>query len=54
MSVGFRAVQWNRDKLLYDVLLLAAVAPYVAGFIVVMARLEPPKGCARRDRLRTA
>jgi hypothetical protein len=30
MSVGFRAVQWNRDKLVYDGLLLAAVALYGA------------------------
>jgi nitrite reductase/ring-hydroxylating ferredoxin subunit/DMSO/TMAO reductase YedYZ heme-binding membrane subunit len=43
MSVGFRAVQWNRDKLVYDALLLAAVALYIAGFLVVVARLEPPK-----------
>ena len=28
MSVGFRAVQWNRDKLVYDGILLAAVAIY--------------------------
>ena len=32
MSVGFRAVQWNRDKLVYDGILLAAVALYIAGF----------------------
>jgi nitrite reductase/ring-hydroxylating ferredoxin subunit/DMSO/TMAO reductase YedYZ heme-binding membrane subunit len=43
MSVGFRAVQWNRDKLVYDGLLLAAVALYVGGFLLVVARLEPPK-----------
>ena len=43
MSVGFRAVQWNRDKLVYDALLLTAVALYIAGFLVVVARLEPPK-----------
>jgi len=43
MSVGFRAVQWNRDKLVYDGLLLAAVALYIVGFVVVEARLEPPR-----------
>jgi len=43
MSVGFRAVQWNRDKLVYDGLLLAAVALYVTVFLVVVPRLEPPK-----------
>jgi DMSO/TMAO reductase YedYZ heme-binding membrane subunit len=44
MSVGFRAVQWNRDKLVYDGLLLAAVALYVTIFLIVVRRqLEPPK-----------
>jgi nitrite reductase/ring-hydroxylating ferredoxin subunit/DMSO/TMAO reductase YedYZ heme-binding membrane subunit len=43
MSVGFRAVQWNRDKLIYDGLLLAAVALYVTVFLIVVPRLEPPK-----------
>jgi nitrite reductase/ring-hydroxylating ferredoxin subunit/DMSO/TMAO reductase YedYZ heme-binding membrane subunit len=43
MSAGYRAVQWNRDKLVYDGLLLAAVALYVAGFLIVVARFEPPK-----------
>jgi nitrite reductase/ring-hydroxylating ferredoxin subunit/DMSO/TMAO reductase YedYZ heme-binding membrane subunit len=43
MSVGFRAVQWNRDKLVYDGLLLLAVALYIGVFLVVVARLEPPK-----------
>jgi len=28
MSVGFRAVQWNRAKLVYDGILLVAVATY--------------------------
>jgi hypothetical protein len=43
MSVGFRAVQWNRDKLVYDGLLLAVLALYVTVFLIVVARLEPPK-----------
>ena len=43
MSAGFRAVQWNRDKLVYDGVLLAAVALYLFGFIAVDAWLAPPK-----------
>src|SRR5580693_8094525 len=43
MSVAYRAVQWNRDKLVYDGVLIAAVALYIAVFLVVGARLEPPK-----------
>jgi nitrite reductase/ring-hydroxylating ferredoxin subunit/DMSO/TMAO reductase YedYZ heme-binding membrane subunit len=43
MSLGFRAVHWNRDKLVYDGLLLAAVALYVTAFLIVVRRLEPPK-----------
>ena len=43
MSVGFRAVQWNRDKLVYDGILLAAVALYIAGFAAIYWGLHPPK-----------
>ena len=43
MSVGFRAVQWNRDKLVYDGILLAAVALYIGGFAAIYWRLYPPK-----------
>ena len=43
MSVGFKAVQWNRDKLVYDAILLAAVALYIAIFIGVSYRIDPPK-----------
>jgi nitrite reductase/ring-hydroxylating ferredoxin subunit/DMSO/TMAO reductase YedYZ heme-binding membrane subunit len=43
MSVGFRAVQWNRDKLVYDGILLAAVVVYMAAFAVISWRLFPPK-----------
>jgi nitrite reductase/ring-hydroxylating ferredoxin subunit/DMSO/TMAO reductase YedYZ heme-binding membrane subunit len=43
MSVGFRAVQWNRDKLVYDGILVAAVALYIAGFAALAWRIEPPK-----------
>lgn len=43
MSVGFRAVQWNRTKLVYDGILLAAVALYIVGFAAIYWRLNPPK-----------
>jgi nitrite reductase/ring-hydroxylating ferredoxin subunit/DMSO/TMAO reductase YedYZ heme-binding membrane subunit len=43
MSVAFRAVQWNRAKLVYDAILLAAVVLFVAGFIAIGAFIEQPK-----------
>jgi hypothetical protein len=43
MSVGYRAVQWNRDKLIYDAILLVGVAVYVAGYMVIAWRSDPPK-----------
>jgi nitrite reductase/ring-hydroxylating ferredoxin subunit/DMSO/TMAO reductase YedYZ heme-binding membrane subunit len=42
MSVGFRAVQWNRDKLIYDGVLVATVALFIAGFAAIHWRLHPP------------
>jgi nitrite reductase/ring-hydroxylating ferredoxin subunit/DMSO/TMAO reductase YedYZ heme-binding membrane subunit len=43
MSIGFRAVQWNRDKLVYDGILLAAVTLYIGGFAAIYWHLHPPK-----------
>ena len=43
MSVGFRAVQWNRAKLVYDGILIGAVALYIAGYAVIHFWLEQPK-----------
>jgi hypothetical protein len=43
MSVGFRAVQWNRDKLVYDAILVACVAFYIAGLGLIACRTETPK-----------
>jgi nitrite reductase/ring-hydroxylating ferredoxin subunit/DMSO/TMAO reductase YedYZ heme-binding membrane subunit len=43
MSVGFRAVQWNRAKVVYDVILVAAVALYIGTYIVLGYWLDPPK-----------
>lgn len=43
MSVGFKAVQWNRDKVIYDAILLGSVAVFIGGFISIEALLHPPK-----------
>ncbi|HLH90933.1 MAG TPA: Rieske 2Fe-2S domain-containing protein [Xanthobacteraceae bacterium] len=43
MSVALRAVQWNRDKLVYDAILIVAVALYVAGYLAIAWRTDPPK-----------
>src|SRR5262249_10883772 len=42
MSAGFRAVQWNRKKVVYDVILLAGVALYIAAFMAISAWRKPP------------
>jgi nitrite reductase/ring-hydroxylating ferredoxin subunit/DMSO/TMAO reductase YedYZ heme-binding membrane subunit len=42
MSVGFRAVQWNRKKVVYDLILLAGVALYIAAFMGISAWRKPP------------
>ena len=42
MSVGFKAVQWNRKKFLYDGVLLAAVATFIGAFILIQSRITPP------------
>lgn len=43
MSVGLRAVQWNRSKVIYDVILFAAVAVFITGFGTLYNHLYPPK-----------
>jgi nitrite reductase/ring-hydroxylating ferredoxin subunit/DMSO/TMAO reductase YedYZ heme-binding membrane subunit len=43
MSVGFRAVQWNRAKLAYDAILIAGELLYVGTYLIVTHRLDPPK-----------
>jgi nitrite reductase/ring-hydroxylating ferredoxin subunit/DMSO/TMAO reductase YedYZ heme-binding membrane subunit len=43
MSVGLRAVQWNRDKLVYDAIVLVGVAAYISGFVMIAWRTNPPK-----------
>ncbi len=46
MSVGFRAVQWNRQKLLYDGILVGTVTFYLGGFVTTYHRWHPPKDLA--------
>ena len=36
-DVGFQAVQWNRAKIIYDLILAAGVVFYLALFIAVTA-----------------
>jgi nitrite reductase/ring-hydroxylating ferredoxin subunit/DMSO/TMAO reductase YedYZ heme-binding membrane subunit len=43
MSTGFRAVQWNRAKLVYDGVLVGAVTLYIGAFLILGAWLDPPK-----------
>src|SRR5215475_315945 len=43
MSAGFRAVQWNRAKLVYDSILLASVALYISSYLTLVYWLDPPK-----------
>ena len=42
MSVGFQAVQWSWQKLVYDGILLAAVVLYISSFIAVSYWIETP------------
>src|SRR5262245_30858464 len=43
MSAGFRAVQWNRAKLVYDGILLVSVTLYISAYSTVVYWLDPPK-----------
>jgi nitrite reductase/ring-hydroxylating ferredoxin subunit/DMSO/TMAO reductase YedYZ heme-binding membrane subunit len=43
MSVALRAVQWNRDKLVYDGILIAGVALYLTGYLLLAWQSDPPK-----------
>ncbi len=43
MSSAFRAVQWNRTKLVYDGILLVGVTLYIGGYLILAHWLDPPK-----------
>jgi len=42
MSVSFRAVQWNRRKVIYDAILIAGVVAFIATYMTVGALRHPP------------
>src|SRR2546430_11790850 len=42
MSAGFKAVQWNRRKLIYDGILIAGVVLFIGTFTTVGALRNPP------------
>jgi nitrite reductase/ring-hydroxylating ferredoxin subunit/DMSO/TMAO reductase YedYZ heme-binding membrane subunit len=43
VSAGFRAVQWNRAKVVYDGVVLAGVVLYVCTYLALTHWLDPPK-----------
>jgi DMSO/TMAO reductase YedYZ heme-binding membrane subunit/nitrite reductase/ring-hydroxylating ferredoxin subunit len=43
MSAGFQAVQWNRRKLVYDAIVLAAIVAFIGIFIAVGSWPTPPQ-----------
>jgi nitrite reductase/ring-hydroxylating ferredoxin subunit/DMSO/TMAO reductase YedYZ heme-binding membrane subunit len=43
MSAGFQAVQWNRRKIIYDVILLAGIVLYLGAYLALASWLSPPK-----------
>jgi nitrite reductase/ring-hydroxylating ferredoxin subunit/DMSO/TMAO reductase YedYZ heme-binding membrane subunit len=53
MSVGFRAVQWNRHKQVYDLVVIAGIAVYVAGFLALAPFLAPADHPVTWEILRT-
>jgi nitrite reductase/ring-hydroxylating ferredoxin subunit/DMSO/TMAO reductase YedYZ heme-binding membrane subunit len=42
MSAGFKAVQWNNRKLVYDGILIVCVAVFIAAFMAIGAARNPP------------
>jgi len=43
MSVGLRAVQWNRDKVIYDAILVGGVVLYIGGYLAIAWHTDPPR-----------
>jgi nitrite reductase/ring-hydroxylating ferredoxin subunit/DMSO/TMAO reductase YedYZ heme-binding membrane subunit len=52
MSVGFKAVQWNRQKYVYDAILVAGVVLFVSAFMTIGAVRNPPADTAAWINLR--
>jgi len=53
MSAGFRAVQWNAHKRLYDLALVVGIATYLAGFWLVAPHLFPADHPVTAETIRT-
>ncbi len=51
-GAGFRAVQWNRAKLLYDAVVVACVMAYVVAFLAIASWMNPPNNVAEAINLR--
>lgn len=41
MSVGYQSIQWNRQKILYDFILLVTVGLYLYGFMAITQSISP-------------
>jgi nitrite reductase/ring-hydroxylating ferredoxin subunit/DMSO/TMAO reductase YedYZ heme-binding membrane subunit len=52
MSAGFQAVQWNRAKIIYDMIVIAGVIAYVAAFLAIASWINPPKNAGEAIGLR--
>jgi hypothetical protein len=52
MIDGFRAVQRNRTKIIYDPIVLACVVLYVRAYVAVVSWTSPPKDLAGAINLR--
>ncbi|HEV2674331.1 MAG TPA: Rieske 2Fe-2S domain-containing protein [Aliidongia sp.] len=53
MSAGFRAIQWNRHKQVYDLLLVVGILLYLTGFSLLAPRLMPSDHPVTPEILRT-
>ena len=40
MSVGYKLISWNRQKVIYDLILISLISLYIFGFIFVGLRLD--------------
>lgn len=52
MSAGFKAVQWNRAKLLYDAFLIAGATAFITGYMYAARALAEPGKTPGWDDLR--
>jgi hypothetical protein len=51
-GAGFRAVQWNRHKIIYDAIVLACVIVFVTTFLAIASWMYPPKNAEEAMGLR--